>query len=139
RSYTPHRSHTEKSEFHVSYVTRSHAFQVGFQEMHGWRTIYNEALGTSTTLRLSNGVPNSLTQYTFPYTTTVNLKYYIGLFAQDQWTIKRLTANLGLRFDGMNAYVPAQTYPATRFASARSFDEIDNAPVWKDISPRAGV
>jgi Carboxypeptidase regulatory-like domain len=138
-SYTRHRSNTENSKFNLSYVTGSHAFKVGFQEMHGWRTIYNEALGTSTTLRLLNGVPNSLQQYTFPYTTTVNLKYYTGLFAQDQWTIRRMTLNLGLRFDAMNAYVPAQTYPATRFASDRSFGEVDNAPNWKDISPRAGI
>ena len=31
----------------------------------------------------------------------------LGLFAQDQWTIKRLTLNYGLRFDYFNGYVPA--------------------------------
>ena len=61
-------------------------------------------------------------EYTFPYTTKVNLKYYIGLFAQDQWTMNRMTLNLGIRLDAMNAYVPAQTYPATPLVASRSFE-----------------
>ena len=138
-SYTRHRSDTENSKFNVSYVTGSHAFKVGFQEMHGWRTIYNEALGTATTLRLLNGVPNSITQYTFPYTTKVNMKYYIGLFAQDQWTVNRMTLNLGIRLDAMNAYVAGQTYPETPLVPSRSFGAVENVPDWKDISPRLGV
>jgi Carboxypeptidase regulatory-like domain len=138
-SYTRHRSDTENSKFNVSYVTGSHAMKVGFQEMHGWRTIYNEALGTATTLRLLNGVPNSITQYTYPYTTKVNMKYYIGLFAQDQWTVNRMTLNMGIRLDAMNAYVPAQTYPETPLTPSRSFDAVDKLPDWKDISPRLGV
>jgi hypothetical protein len=138
-SYTRHRSNTENSKFNVSYVTGSHAFKVGFQEMHGWRKIYNEALGTATTLRLLNGVPDSILEYTFPYTTKVNLKYYIGLFAQDQWTFNRMTVNMGIRLDAMNAYVPAQVYPATPLVPSRSFSDVENVPSWKDINPRLGV
>ena len=139
-SYTRHRSNTYNSKFNASYVTGSHAFKVGFQEMNGWRTMYNESLGTGTTLRLLNGAPNSLTEYAYPQFTTVNLKYYIGLFAQDQWTVKHLTLNMGIRLDAMNAYVPAQAYPAVPTVPAsRSFGEVDNVPNWKDISPRVGL
>jgi hypothetical protein len=138
-SYTRHRSNTYNSRINASYVTGSHAFKVGFQEMSGWRTMYNEALGTGTTLRLFNGQANSLTEYAYPQFTTVNLKYYIGLFAQDQWTIKRMTLNMGLRVDAMNAYVPAQTYPAVPTVPvARSFGVVNDVPNWKDISPRLG-
>jgi outer membrane receptor protein involved in Fe transport len=35
-----------------------------------------------------------------------------GLFAEDQWTVKRLTLNLGLRFDYFNGFVPASHQPA---------------------------
>ena len=73
-TYTRHRSNTENAKFNVSYVTGSHAFKVGFQEMHGWRTIDNWALGTAISLRLLNGVPGLALEYTFPYTTKVNLK-----------------------------------------------------------------
>jgi hypothetical protein len=138
-SYTQHRSFVENLKFNVSYVTGSHAFKLGFQEMHGWRIINNQALGTSTTLRLFNGVPNSLQQYTFPYDTKVNQKAYNGVFAQDQWTINHLTLNMGLRLDWMSAYVPAQDYPAAPFVGPRSFGRVDDVPNWKDINPRLGV
>jgi hypothetical protein len=139
-SYTRHRSNTYNSKFNVSYVTGSHAFKLGFQHMSGWRTMYNEALGTATTLRLLNGQPNSLTEYAYPQYPLVNLKYYIGLFGQDQWTVKHLTFNMGIRLDAMNAYVPPQSYPAVpNVPVARSFAQVDNVPNWKDISPRFGV
>ena len=139
-SYTRHRSNTENSKFNVSYVTGSHAFKVGFQEMHGWRTIFNEALGTATTLRLFNGVPNSIQEYTFPYTTKVNLKDYIGLFAQDQWTFNRDDAQHGhpLRRDERlraGAVLPGD---AARRRADRSMP-VKNVPNWKDINPRLGV
>ena len=35
----------------------------------------------------------------------------MGVYAQAQWTIKRLTLNLGLRFDYLNAEAPATTLP----------------------------
>ena len=37
-----------------------------------------------------------------------HLKAALGVYAQDRWTINRLTLNYGLRFDYHNAYVPAQ-------------------------------
>ena len=63
----------------------------------------------------------------------------MGLYAQDQWTIKRTTLNLGLRFDALNSYVPAQTYAATELVPARSFAAINNTPNWKDLNPRLGI
>jgi hypothetical protein len=139
-SYTRHRSNTYNSKFNASYVTGSHAFKVGLQEMNGWRTMYNEALGTGTTLRLLNGQPNLLTEYAYPQFTTASLKYYIGLFAQDQWSIKRVTLNMGVRLDALNAYVRAQSYPAVPTVPiARSFGAVNDVPNWKDISPRLGL
>jgi len=35
----------------------------------------------------------------------------LGIFAQDQWRIDRLTLTLGLRFDYLNGSVPTQPYP----------------------------
>ena len=44
-----------------------------------------------------------------------------------------------MRFDYLNAYVPAQTRPAGRFVRAFDFARIDNVPNWKDLSPRVGA
>jgi len=51
----------------------------------------------------------------------------MGLYVQDQWTRKRLTVNLGLRFEYLNAYDLATTQPAGRFLPERSFPEADHA------------
>ena len=49
----------------------------------------------------------------------------LGLYAQDTWTIKRLTVNAGLRFDYLNNKVEAQEAPGGRWIGPRHFDEID--------------
>jgi len=63
-----------------------------------------------------------------------------SIFAQDQWRIKRVTLNLGVRFDWFQGSDPAQTVPAqpqyglaaTSFAAERAVD-------WKDLNPRLGA
>jgi hypothetical protein len=120
-------------------VTGSHNFRVGFQDMVGQRKLDQWTLGAPFSINLQNGVTSSLTQFTYPYSTVAKVKWYMGAFAQDQWTMNRMTLNLGLRFDALNAYVPAQNYPETPLVSARSFAEVKDAPNWKDWSPRLGI
>ena len=62
-----------------------------------------------------------------------------ALYAQDQWALARVSLNLGLRFDGLNATAPAVQMPAGPFVPERDFPEAKNIPNWKDISPRVGV
>ncbi len=63
----------------------------------------------------------------------------MGLFAQDQWTLKRLTANYGVRIDFLKASVDPQDIAAGPFTPARHYDGVSNVPNWKDISPRLGA
>jgi len=138
-TYVQHITRQYNGKFNVTYVTGSHAFKVGFQEMHGHRIIENWTLGQDITLGYRGGVPATVTEYAFPYNTDARSNAYDGLFVQDQWTRSRATLNLGLRLDILNASVPAQTYPDTPFVPARSFPEIKNAPNWKDFNPRIGI
>ena len=64
--------------------------------MHQWRYTTQE-VNNSVTLTVRGKQPFSLTEYATPiqYHETVN--YNMGIYAQDQWTIKRLTANYGVR------------------------------------------
>ena len=137
-NYVQHRSLQMNGKFNVTYVTGSNSIKVGFQEMHGNRIIDNWTLGRDQTLNYLNGVPASLVEYAYPYATNAKTNAYDALFAEDQWTRSRLTLNVGLRLDFLNASIPAQTYPATPFVGARSFDAVNNAPNWKDIDPRFG-
>jgi hypothetical protein len=63
----------------------------------------------------------------------------VGYYGQDQWTVKRLTLNLGLRFDTFNAHSLPVDLPPSRFLPARHFDAVDNVPNWKDLNPRFGI
>jgi hypothetical protein len=63
----------------------------------------------------------------------------LGIFVQDRWTVKRLTLNVGLRFDYLRSYVPAQHQDANRYFGARDFARVDCVPCWTDLDPRLGV
>ena len=86
------------------------------------------------------GVPVSLNQWATPYEQSAQ-NYDFGFFAQDQWTIRRLTLTYGLRYEYYKGYVPAQNVAATPngWVPARTFGEVNNVPLWKDFDPRVGA
>jgi hypothetical protein len=86
-----------------------------------------------------NQVPNQVIQHATPYVRKQRMKADLALFAQDRWTINRLTLNYGLRFEYFNAYVPEQSTPASRFVPAREFAAVDDVPSWTDLNPRLGA
>ena len=121
----------------VTYVTGSHAVKGGFHLLKGSVTDsydYGDVQAT-----LLNGVPRSLTLAATPIQNTGRVNYEIGLYIQDQWTVKRMTVNAGLRYDGLNNQTDAVDLPAGRFVPARSFPAVKNIPDWHDVNPRFGV
>jgi hypothetical protein len=124
--------------FATTLVTRSHTVKVGVQDMWGTRD-WSYQQNNSQFQILFNGAPVSLVQEAYPATSLEQLKAALGLFAQDKWTLSRLTFNLGVRFDYHNAYVPAQNIPAGPFIPAQHYDALTNTPNWKDLSPRFGM
>ena len=71
--------------------------------------------------------------------------FEFGFYAQDQWTIDRLTLNLGVRYDHINGWVPEQVAPTGRWSFRNPdgtpfrVERIDNVPNYHDIVPRVGV
>lgn len=122
----------------LSYVTGAHAIKVGLQVIEGVHTRYSY-VNRNLFAQVLNGVPRSLTVWAAPWTTVEKLTPSPSFFAQDQWTIKRLTINYGARFDYLNAYIPEQHLPAVEFVPARDFNPVKNVPNWGDLSPRVGV
>lgn len=122
----------------VNYVTGSHAFKVGVQDMWGTRN-YRYDTNQAQAWSFTRGIPTTITQYARPLIDTEHLKSALGIYAQDRWTVGRLTLNYGVRFDYHNAYVPAQNLAAIPFVPARQYDPIYNVPNWKDITPRVGA
>jgi outer membrane receptor protein involved in Fe transport len=75
-----------------------------------------------------NNRPVQITVWTTPYSQRFDTIADVGLFAQDQWTVRRLTLNAGLRWDYLNMAVPKQHLPATRFAQAADFAPVRCVP-----------
>ena len=127
------------ARFTASYVTGAHAFKVGFN----WGTVNQsrETFSPDAPLiyRLNNGVPNRITQFATPFIAYAN-GAETGLYVQDRWTVGRLTASGGLRYDGFVDSFPGQTIGPGNFVPNRNivFPERDGMN-WKDIEPRVGV
>ena len=123
--------------FSVSYVTGSHTFEVGQQWLEGWY-IYNQRVQQNLSYDLFRGRPFSITQFALPIAWEDRIRS-IGLYAQDQWTIDRLTLNLGVRYDHFEGWAAAGSKEPTDFLAGFSYDRVDNVPNYNDISPRVGA
>ena len=126
-------------EFKVSYVTGSHSFKAGFQSI---QQRYNEfSTGPPYTNRppiqyhLAAGMPVGLAQLAAP-------NYYnfrmldLGVFAQDAWTIDRLTLNFGVRYDHTRSFSPEFTSPGGYFLDEITWPAMSGFSNFHDITPR---
>ena len=156
---TGHDMPTQVFRGSMSYVSGSHNFKVGVNgrwatEQHAQSRLASNAwpirllffgLNPATGRPVSNnGVVGYISQYATPKA-SLQESFDLGFYAQDQWAIDRLTLNLGVRYDRINGWVPAQTAPEGRW-TARNPDgtplgtgRIDNLPNYQDITPRLGV
>src|SRR5262249_15734057 len=89
-----------------SYVTGAHALKVGFADAWGRQELLERDIDSATSYRFNNGVPNLITMRASPVTRSDDLKAELGIFAQDKWTLNRLTFSGGVRFDYFNTYFP---------------------------------
>ncbi len=136
--YTLRRRHTNTARMSASYITGSHAFKLGLNAQY-LSVILTPSVNQDVSYAFNRGVPESVTQYATPFKTDVKVKPEIGIYAQDQWTVNRLTLNLGVRFDSLKAFSAGYSLPAGPFVPARNLPRVDNIPNWKDVSPRLGA
>jgi len=122
----------------VSYVTGTHAIKTGFNRTTGFLNEYQYAMNP-VSYRFNGGVPNQITMMNRPYTAISNMDNDLGIFAQDRWTMSKLTLNLALRFDVFQTSFPEQTVGPAPLTPSRNitFPETDNLN-WKDVSYRTG-
>src|SRR4051812_11056158 len=76
--------------FSATYVTGAHNFKTGFQLQQGvlrQHTMVNQDVRYTFT----RGVPTSIDLIGTPYPFLANTKAELGIYAQDQWKVKRLT------------------------------------------------
>jgi Carboxypeptidase regulatory-like domain len=87
--------------------------------------------------RFRNGVPNQLTLTDAPWNFEESVRD-VALYAQDQWTLKKLTLNAGLRYSDAKAWTPEQVLGAGFFVPERRFAPVNNIPHYRNLSPRIG-
>jgi len=125
----------------ISYVTGAHAFKLGFNHTSGWaRDRSPRATTLPAAYRFNNGVTNQITEAAYPHTWQTNVDHDMGIYAQDKWTIHRLTASYGARFDYFKSSFPEQHLGATAFTPTRdiTFPAGDGVSL-KDLTPKLGA
>ena len=127
-----------------------HELKFGFDYAHAVTKNENTRVDdvvTTYTSASGSFVPVNVTMFATPQNdaTAVNV---LALFAQDSYSVKRLTIIGGVRFEQLEGYLPAQSSPPSQFASARigqfasqqrSFDEIRDVVKWNTAGPRVSA
>src|SRR5262249_37213149 len=121
----------------ASYVTGSHAFKAGVQ--YGWGYFWRQRAEVADLIQLyRSGVPAQVIIHNTPQDSLQNMNADQGIYAQDNWTIGRLTINPGVRFEHFNGSFGGRSVAAGRFVPFREFPEVKDMPNWNDVSPRFG-
>jgi hypothetical protein len=129
--------------FSASYVTGSHNLKVGIQHNYGHGGAAGDANG-DLVRNYSNNTPSSVTVYLTPFETKPKLDTDLGIYAQDQWTIKRLTVNAGVRYEYLRESLDETSQPGGRFAPAATWPAVNCKVIpgmtcWHSVSPRLGL
>ena len=124
----------------LSYVTGSHAMKVGAQWSFG--VDGNSQLRTGDIIQNyilnAAGVEtaNSVTVYNTPTRYFEYVNADLGIYAQDVWTMSRLTISPGFRYDHFNAKIQGGCRAAGRFVGAFCQPDVPDMPNWNNLSPR---
>ena len=127
-----------------------HEFKFGFDYSHAVTKNQNRRVDdATTTFTTASGafVAQNVTLFATPQNDASALNV-LALFAQDSYSVKRLTVIGGLRFEQLEGYLPAQSSPPSQFTAAgiggfaaqpRSYDEVRDIVKWNTVGPRGSV
>ena len=115
----------------------NHEFKAGFDHLFSWTKFRWDSRGGNGNYQLvfNNGAPFQINAWNYPVDPR-NDANYVGLYAQDAWTIaRRLTLNLGFRVARDNAYAPEQCRVAGDFAPAECWKKVQ-MNIFNSVTPR---
>jgi hypothetical protein len=136
--WRPAVSFTPRYRAAVSYVTGAHNVKVGFDQMANYSDRIYHTNFQALYYRFNNGVPNRLTMV-LPDFEQKNHVMGGAAFAQDQWTLGRVTVQGGMRLDWASSGAPEQVVGPNRWIpTAIVFPEQDTVPGYRDVSFRGG-
>ena len=140
-NWSGHTGFTRVFQGAVSYVTGSHSAKFGARFHKNISTFpknfYNDA---QLKYNFRGGAPYQLTMYADQGSDQHQDHSIFALYAQDRWTINRLSLQGGLRFEYLSDHFAEQRMFANRFVPADIvFPEQDGPLSLRDLQPRFGV
>ena len=122
-----HHSKAFVNYFKRDLLAGNHEFKLGVDHLLNWwkdGAVGPEEGAADYRLVFRSGVPFQIETTNIP-TKTENYDNFVGVYAQDVWSFtRRVTLNLGLRFDHNTAWAPEQCSEAVRFSATACYAEI---------------
>jgi outer membrane receptor protein involved in Fe transport len=113
----------------------SRFFKSGSQEINNGNL---HQINHAISYRFRDRLPNQVTIWATPASFEEEGSN-VALYAQDQWTVRRVTLNLGVRYDDYRASSPEQVLEAGFFVPRRVSAAEDELEHWRNLNPRLGV
>jgi hypothetical protein len=123
----------------ATYVTGRHNMKVGYQGQFIDNKFPNARMNDSwMSYRVNNGIPNQLTMTAGPRQ-VVTYVSTAGLYAQDQWTMNRLTLSGAVRYDHVTSRFPEQRLGPNPFIPDPIVYAPEDGVSYHDVTPRMGA
>lgn len=134
--------HPSDQRFSMSLVSGSHHFKTGVRVLHNLfqkESFTDRPTFLPVSYTLNNGVPTGFIQFAVPRTGAHNRHITMGIFAQDQWRMDRLTVTMGLRYEHVNAWALEVEQLGGSLVAPATFPGASCLPCWHDLNPRVGM
>jgi len=123
----------------MSYVAGKQSMKFGYQGGYLMDNRFPYTNSQFMTFRMNNGKPDQINEI-IDYNAIQQRVRYDAYYAQDQWTMGRITLQGALRLDRATSIFPAATIGGVRFLpTVTSFPETKGVDAYKDLTPRGGV
>jgi hypothetical protein len=140
-NWSGHSGYTNIAQGSASYITGSHTAKFGFRyHINDANYPLNYYNNSQLKYIFQGGAPNQVTMYADQAAHQEQRQNMFALYAQDRWTIGRLSLQGGLRFEHLGDYFPQQQMgPNIFLPSAVVFPAQDGPLNQKDLQPRFGA
>ncbi len=123
----------------ASYVLGSQSMKFGYQGALLFDDRKNYTNSQFLQYRTNNGVPDQLTMSISQFPIRQRVRYN-AFYAQEQWTLGRITLQGALRYDNAWSYFPEQEVgPVRFFPNAVVYPRTTGVEGYHDLTPRGGV
>jgi hypothetical protein len=140
-NWSGHTGFTNVVQGAVSYVTGSHSAKFGAR-FHQNDSTFPKNFYNNSQLKYNfrSGVPWQLTMYADQGSEQYQRQRIFAMYAQDRWTVNRLSLQAGLRYEHLGDSFQEQRIPANRFIpTTLVFPEQSGPLSLNDIQPRFGA